>query len=167
MGLLSDEILHCETKACTTNSELSVRLRDSAMIKVFEVTKVPTSHLLILAQCHWAATCKSTGLCSGLLMMIKNRLFGYTSFSRHIVSKMTCCSLTKGTVPWSNLGSSVLFKGKMELRQLEAYAFNPAQLIYQTRNCIYTYHMWYQEASLLLTETVPLAQPGVKCSRTQ
>lgn len=52
MGLLSDEILHCETKACTINSELSVRLRDLTMIKVCEVTKVPTSNLLILAQCH-------------------------------------------------------------------------------------------------------------------
>lgn len=51
MGPLSDEILHCETKACTINSELSVRLHDLTMIKVHEVTKVPTSHLLILAQC--------------------------------------------------------------------------------------------------------------------
>lgn len=56
MDPLSDEILHCETKAFTINSVLSVRLRDSTMIKVCEVTKVPTSHLLILAQCHWAAT---------------------------------------------------------------------------------------------------------------
>ncbi len=64
MGPLSDEIIHCETKACTINSELSVRLRDLTMIKVRAVTKVPTSHLLILAQSQWAATCKSTGLCS-------------------------------------------------------------------------------------------------------
>ncbi len=34
MGPLSDEIIHCETKACTINSELSVRLRDLTMIKV-------------------------------------------------------------------------------------------------------------------------------------
>lgn len=55
MDPLSDEILHCENKAFTINS-LSVSSRDSTMIKVGEVTKVPTSHLLILAQCHWATT---------------------------------------------------------------------------------------------------------------
>lgn len=55
MDPLSDEILHCENKAFTMNS-LSVSSRDSAMIKVGEVTKVPPSHLLILPRCHWAAT---------------------------------------------------------------------------------------------------------------